>query len=67
MVGRSLPLTLLERLGEVPCARRRRRVELLAQTLSAYRSCLEIYTPETFPLEQKRAQGTIEGMRAAAS
>jgi hypothetical protein len=30
--------------------------ELLAQAVSAFHSCLAIYTPEGFPLDHKRAQ-----------
>jgi hypothetical protein len=35
-------------------------VELLAQAVTAIRSCLEICTPESFPLDHKRAQEQLE-------
>jgi hypothetical protein len=33
-----------------------KRAELLAQAVAALRSCLEIYTPEAFPMDHKQAQ-----------
>jgi hypothetical protein len=37
-------------------AEMRKRAELLAHAVAAFRSCLEIYTPVAFPFDHERAE-----------